>query len=196
MNQRQAGFTLAELLVVAAIVALLATLAVPYLLRASAHRRVALAASELASALRLTRSMAVTAGVNHALKLRMGDDGTVTYTIYRDGDGDGVRNHDIQKGIDPPESHPRPLQGLGGRVRFGIPTAYVPREPGSRRRLQRVEDPIRFNRSDLASFSPLGESTPGSLYFTDGYHLSVVRLYGRTGKVKLLHYNPRREAWY
>ena len=196
MANKQDGYTLAELLVVAIIVALLATLAVPPLLRASAQRRVTLAAGELAVALRQTRALAVVRGVNVALKLRTASDGTVSYTLYQDGDGDGVRNQDIDQGIDPPQSSPRRLQGLGGRVRFGLPTEYIPRAPGSRRRLARLEDPVRFNRSDLASFSPLGESTPGSLYFTDGHALAVVRLYGRTGKVKLLRYNPRTERWY
>jgi prepilin-type N-terminal cleavage/methylation domain-containing protein len=196
MKNKQAGFTLAELLVVATLIGLLASLAVPSLLRASAQRRVTLAAGELAGALRQARSLAVTRGVNVALKLRTAADGTVSYTLYQDGDGDGVQNRDIDRGIDPAQSQPRRLQGLGGTVRFGLPTSYIPRAPGSRRRLTRLEDPVRFNRSDLASFSPLGESTPGSLYFTDGNALAVVRLYGRTGKVKLLRYNQRRELWY
>ena len=47
--------------------------------------------------------------------------------------------------------------------------------PGRRRatrdppgRFRRRTDPLRFNSSDLASFGPLGTSTPGSLYLTDG----------------------------
>ena len=73
-------------------------------------------------------------------------------------------------------------------------TFAVRRNP--RRRLDRLDDPIRFNRSDIASFNQIGRSTPGSLYLTDGrYLLSVVRLFGRTGKVKVMRYDPETEVW-
>ncbi len=121
----------------------------------------------------------------------------VTFTLYRDGDGDGVRTADIRTGVDPALQPPRRLTHLGGGVRFGFPPGPAPRDPGDpARRLDRLVDPIRFNRSDIASFSPLGASTPGSLYLTDGrWHLSVVRLFGRTGKVKVLRYDRRAETW-
>ena len=91
----------------------------------------------------------------------------------------------------------RRIQHLGRAVRFGIPAGRPPRDPSDPRRLLgRLEDPIRFNRSDLASFNPLGGSTPGSLYLTDGHHhLTVVRLYGITGKVMILNYDYADEAW-
>ena len=48
----------------------------------------------------------------------------------------------------------------------------------------------------MASFGPLGTSTPGSLYVTDGLeNLAVVRIFGRTGKVKIMLYDPATEAW-
>jgi hypothetical protein len=48
----------------------------------------------------------------------------------------------------------------------------------------------------MASFSPLGESTPGSLYLTDGLdNLAVVRIFGRTAKVKVMLYDREREVW-
>ncbi|MES1211289.1 MAG: hypothetical protein ABUL63_03035, partial [Acidobacteriota bacterium] len=57
-------------------------------------------------------------------------------------------------------------------------------------------DPIRFNSSDLASFGPLGTSTPGSLYLTDSQkRLMAVRVYGRTGKVKVIAYDFDAEVW-
>jgi hypothetical protein len=86
---------------------------------------------------------------------------------------------------------------MGGHVRFGFPPGPAPKDPGNpSRRLDRLEDPIRFNRSDIASFNHLGGSTPGSLYLTDGQsHLAVVRLFGRTGKVKVMHYDSITETW-
>jgi hypothetical protein len=86
---------------------------------------------------------------------------------------------------------------MGSLVRFGFPPGAAPRDPGDpSRRLGNLRDPIRFNRSDIASFGPLGGSTPGSLYLTDSkYRLAVVRLFGRTGKVRILRYDPATEKW-
>ena len=114
-----------------------------------------------------------------------------------DGDCDGVLTADIDSGIDPAVSPPRQLAHFGSFARFGFPPGPAPRDPGDPgRRLDRLDDPIRFNRSDIASFNHLGGSTPGSLYLTDGrYLLSVVRVFGRTGKVKIMRYDQETEKW-
>ena len=196
MRLRSRGFTLTELLLVIAIALLLSTLT-PRVATWSAGLRVRLAAYELVGALRLARGTAIRLGVNVGVKFRTAANGGVSFTLYEDGDGDGVLTRDIDAGVDPRNGLPRQLQHFGSRVGFGFPRDIRPRDPGDpRRRLDRLEDPIRFNRSDLASFSPLGGSTPGSLYLTDGrHHLVVVRVFGRTGKVKILHYDPQTERW-
>ena len=61
--------------------------------------------------------------------------------------------------------------------------------------MDRLDDPIRFGRSDLASFGPLGTASPGSVFLTDGYHLFAVRVYNRTGKIQVLRYVREREEW-
>jgi hypothetical protein len=81
-------------------------------------------------------------------------------------------------------------------MRFGFPPGRPVRDPGDPRKLLSTDDPIRFNQSDLASFGPLGTSTPGSLYLTDGQsRLLAVRVYGRTGKVKVIAYDFDAEVW-
>ena len=118
-------------------------------------------------------------------------DGGVEWSLYRDGDGDGVLSQDIESGVDPRVGPARQLAHLGRQVRFGFPPGPPPRDPGDpRRRLDRLDDPIRFNRSDLASFDPLGGATPGSIYLTDGRHqLAAVRVLGVTGRVRVLVYD-------
>jgi hypothetical protein len=55
---------------------------------------------------------------------------------------------------------------------------------------------VRFNASDLAAFGPIGTSTPGSVYLTDGAdRLMAVRVFGRTGKVKVIVYDFAAEVW-
>ena len=195
-RRRAGGFQLLEILVSLAIVLVVSTLTLPELFRLSAGLRVRLAARELAGALRTARSLAVRHNARVAVRFRRQEAERTTWTIYRDGDGDGVLNRDIDSGVDPPLAPARRLFHLGRHVRFGIPEGPPPRDPGDpRRRLGKLRDPVRFNRSDLASFSPLGGSTPGSLYLTDGERLAVVRLCGRTGKVKILYYDRRTETW-
>lgn len=196
MKRKFNGFSLLELIVVLALLALVFT-AAPRVTVWSSALEVRLAAAELVTTLRQARSTAMRLGVKVAVKFRTSSNGSVSFTLHRDGDGDGVLNADIDRGIDPPLALPRQMHHFGTRVRFGFPRGDAPRDPGDpRRRLRRLEDPIRFNRSDLASFGPLGGSTPGSLYLTDGRHnLSVVRVFGRTGKVKVMRYDRRAKRW-
>lgn len=196
-KRSQKGFQLVELLVCLSVVSFLLTLGVPPLLRLSGDVRLYLAANELVGTLRLARAWAVRRDANVAVKFRTKPDGTVTFALYRDGDGDGVLNQDIDKGIDPEVSPQRPLAHLGRGFGFGFPPGPAPRDPGSPGRLlDHLEDPIRFNQSDLASFDPLGTATPGSLYVTDGVsRLAVVRVTSRTGRVRVLTYDPKARAW-
>ncbi len=190
------GFQLAEVTVALGVLAFLLTLGAPPLLRASGDLRLRLAGAELVSALRLARSWAVRHSANVAVKFRTDHDGTVTFTLYRDGDGDGVLNSDIDAGVDPQVEPPRRLSNLGRGFGFGFPPGPPPPDPGSPGHVLQMSDPIRFNQSDLASFSPLGTSTPGSLYFTDGLRrLAVVRVANHAGTMRILTYDPERRVW-
>jgi len=191
------GFTIIEWVLVLAILGLFASLTFPDLFLLTRSLRVDLASRELQSVLRLARSRAIREGTKVGVKFRTDGKGRYSFSLYRDGDGDGVLTRDIDSGVDPRLEPPRELIHLGRRIRLGFPVGPAPRDPGDpSRRLTRLDDPIRFNRSDIASFNHLGASTPGSLYITDGLHfLSAVRVFGRTGKVKILRYDVVSETW-
>jgi type II secretory pathway pseudopilin PulG len=194
---RERGYQIAELVVVMAILSVLLLFGLPSLTRMSAGLRLTLAAAELQSVLREARSLAIRENTEVAVKFYPREDGFATWAVYRDGDGDGVLNRDITAGVDPQVKPPRPLEQLGRRLRFGFPPGKPARDPGDpSSRLPPTGDPIRFNSSDLASFGPLGTSTPGSLYLTDSQkRLMAVRVYGRTGKVKVIVYDFDAEVW-
>jgi hypothetical protein len=197
MPRTDAGYQLIELLIALAISSLVLVAGIPPLLRLSAKLRTELAAAEVVSTLRVARAFAVRHSANVGVKFRVGEAGVVTWALYRDADGDGVLTADIESGADPEVLPEQRLAHFGRSVRFGFPPGRAPRDPGDpRRRLDRLEDPIRFNRSDIASFGHLGTSTPGTVYVTDGVrHLAAARVFGATGKVRRLVYDAEREVW-
>ena len=187
MTSALKGFTLIELLVVLAVLGSLITLGLPPLLESTDDLRLTMAAGEIAGVLRSSRSFALRYNANVAVKFNTEQAGVVTFALYRDGTGNGVLNQDIDSGKDPQVMPPQSLKFLGRDVGFGFPPGPPPRDPSTGAPMDRLDDPIRFNGSDLASFSPLGTATPGSVYLCNGRGpLRVVRLLDRTGKVSTL----------
>lgn len=152
------------------------------------------AAAELSAGFLRARAYALTKGISVALKFRK-DGGRWEWALFRDGNGNGVLNAEIASGVD---------RSLGLAIVW--PRADVipgilkgtpvpdPGSPGSA--LDRLDDPIRFNSSDLCSFSPLGESTPGSVYLWDGRdRMAVVRVFGRSAKVRTLFHYRGEKSW-
>ena len=197
MTLVQKGFTLIDLVVVLAVLGSLLTLGVPSLLRGTDDLRLHMAAGEIAGVLRSSRSFAQRYDANVAVKFNTGKNGVVTFALYRDGNGNGVLNKDITSGKDRLVMPPQSLKFMGRDVGFGFPPGPPPRDPGTGKPMDRLDDPIRFNDSDLASFSPLGTSTPGSVYLCNrSGRLMVVRVFDRTGKVSLLAYDAKTQKWH
>jgi type II secretory pathway pseudopilin PulG len=193
---RASGFQLVELVIVLAILSMIVLLLVPPVLSLSASVRVDLAAHEVAMALAEAKALARTRSSYVGLKLWV-EESRVAFACYHDGNGDGVRTADIVSGVDRPMTPLRVFHYFGPGVGFGFPPGVAPRDPADpAHRLGRLTDPIRFNSSDIASFGPLGTATPGSLYLTDGRsQLYAVRVQDMTGKVRVLRWNARRDAW-
>ena len=152
------------------------------------------AAAELSAGFLRARAYALTKGISVALKFRK-DGGRWEWALFRDGNGNGVRNAEIASGVDRPLGLAIvwPRTDVIPGILKGTPVPD-PGSPGST--LDRLDDPIRFNSSDLCSFSPLGESTPGSVYLWDGRdRMAVVRVFGRSAKVRTLFHYRGEKIW-
>jgi hypothetical protein len=129
-----------------------------------------------------TRSMAIASGKYTAIRFE-DCEGDPCYSTYRDGDRDGVRSDDIREGRDVRLEGPFPLTGGAPSVRVGI-NPDVPEIPPARGTLE--GDPIRFGRSRMVSFSPIGESTPGTFYLAGEDVQGAVRVNGGSARVRLM----------
>ena len=183
------GFTLAELMVAVAIIAIMVAISIPRLSSVSRQRAVKGGAGDIAAVLRFARSRAVARSANCGVKFR-NVNGSWHYAIYDDGDHDGVRNDDITKGVDRLYRASEPLLRGVGPVRIGLPD--IPqRDPDHGDIIDPDDSPIRFGKSQICSFSPTGAGTPGSVFVSDGISRTmIVRVYGSTGRVKLLTCTP------
>lgn len=191
------AFTLIDLMVAMAVLGVLAALATPPLQRMHDGLELRLAAEEVAGVMRQARQHAVMHNVHVGVKFTTDEEtGFVFMHLYRDGDGDGVRNHDIDSGDDEPMSVPQPLTHVGRRVHFGFPDGPMPRKVSGYGTLTGRDDPIRFNQSDIASFGPMGTATPGTLYLTDGsLRVAAVRISSRNGRLKIYLWNRNTGVW-
>jgi Type II transport protein GspH len=189
-----AGYSVAEAVGVLAIVSVVVTLVAPGFTRLNAALAVRSSAGEVQAMLFQARALAISRGRYVGVKFRKNGN-RYEWALYGDGNGNGIRTAEIAKGVDPPLGITIPW--TRSDVRPGILKGSRVPDPGDpHKALDRLDDPIRFNASDICSFSPLGESTPGSIYLWDGRdRMAVVRVFGRTAKVRTLYYRRGEKEW-
>jgi type II secretory pathway pseudopilin PulG len=190
---KSAGYSLVEILAVGAITLSTLLVALPVAQGLYASVRIHTAGQQAAMTFRLARATAIRSGRETAVRIEIDPDGYQLGT-YRDGNGNGVRTAEIKKGIDPPG--PGAHGWDRGDVRISIlRTVKVP-DPSTPSKFLDPSDPVRFNSSNLCSFSPLGECTPGSLYLSDGRsRMAVVRVFNRTGRIRVLYFKAGSRRW-
>ncbi len=189
-----AGVTLTELLLWMAVSSWASVLMTAGVARLEESVAIRSAVHETTVAFYRARSSAIARNRNVGLKFRKNGP-RHEWTVYVDGNGNGVLSSEISSGVDPglgvylPWSRNDVLPGIMNDI-------PVPDPSNPNRYLDRIDDPIRFNNSDICSFSGIGESTPGSVYLWDGRdRMAVVRVFGATAKVRTLYYRRGERGW-
>lgn len=122
--------------------------------------------------------------------------GTWQWWEVRDGNGNGLRTAEVRDGTDIKSSGPHRLETTHRGVRLGFLTGQVVPAIPPQSGVLGGNDPIRFGRPDLISFSPRGRSSSGTLYITDGRHrLYGVRLYGASTRIRVWRWDDREMQW-
>ncbi len=190
------GYTLAELLATLAIVAMAVAVTLPAAAMLRDGGRAAAGARTMATLLSAQRWKSVAGHRTRGLQFRKIGDGW-SWREVADGNGNGLRTAEIHRGIDPVLSSDVSLERQVEDVRLGFPPGGpFPEAPPGTGSLGAGDDPVRFGRSDLVSFSPVGSASSGTIYVTDGRSaLFAIVLFGPTARLRVWRYLKRERRW-
>lgn len=192
--RHERGLTVVELVAVLAIMGLVMAVALPNLVEARRAAGLVRVARVVAANTHLCRLRAINARRNAGLVFAQ-ERGQWVFTPTMDGDGDGVSRRDLERGVDRALAPTVRLDTLCAGATVGVPAAWKVPNPSGRGRLQ-VADGLAAGRSDIISFSPLGDATPSTVYVNDGAgRLLAIRIYGATARVRALEWRAGWQRW-
>lgn len=195
MGVDQQGTSLVGVLCSLALLALLITLAVDALQPTIDRRGAEACAAQLAGELRRAAVEAVSSARSRGLVFpESGADEPLRWA--EDGDGDGIRRSDLAAGVDH-SSGSRWLAATVDRCRIGRPPGVALRElPPSTLPLDRAAPSVRFGSSRIASFTPEGTATAGSLFVSAGGDgVCAVVVNGASARSRVFCWDPLLQAW-
>jgi type II secretory pathway pseudopilin PulG len=186
----QAGASLAEMVLALAIAVVLMSFAAPVTASVVDASRARHAATFAAVRLRFARQQAVARSASTGLVFdQVGTSWTIS--ICMDGNGNGLRRADLRSGIDTCPEGPFDVATMFPGVQIAVdgtirgPDGDAP-----------SSDPVRFGSSNLASFSPTGTCTAGSLFLRSAKGVQyAVRIAGITGRLRILRYDAASRTW-
>lgn len=193
---RYRGVSLVELLAALVLIGVLTSVLLPTGAEMVADARAAAGAREMAATLQSMRWLAVSTNRSHGLFFDLDQRGW-HWRVVRDGNGNGLRTAEVRDGTDPVVSGPYRMENSVQGLYLGFPSvSRVPAIPPRSGSIANLADPVKFGRSDLVSFSPLGTASSGTLYLTDRRHaLRAVVLFGPTVRVRVWRFDTREARW-
>lgn len=185
-----AAFSVVDLLVALGVAATFSAVAVPSMRASVDEMRVSAAARHVVARLQQARAQAVMGGRSTAVRFTSGVGG-YSMTGYEDGNGNGVLASDIADGIDRVVSVAErlrdPFPGVDFGARPAVPGVEGSAPPGA--------DPIRLGSANAVTFTPDGTASAGSVYIGARDVQYVVRIYGETGRTRVMRFYPSTGQW-
>ena len=186
------GFTFVELLFTTGLLAVLTAAAAPQIIAGLDEWQTLGAVRYLSSRLHQARMEAAVRNADTALRfVRAGS--SYEYSVVVDGNRNGVRLSDVQGGVDGVLRAGERLADRFSGVNFGALPGLPAVDPSG---TAPGADPIRLGTNDMVTFTPLGSSSPGSLYVRGRGNVQyVLRVFAETGKIRILKFYPGSRQW-
>ena len=187
------GYTLLETICAAALCAIVGAIAVPVIGGTLDRERTIIGAHFLAGQLQRARLEALKRARSVAMHVALVGERT-SIRLFVDGDGDGVRQHDIDDGVDPPLA---PQEFVDDRSRgVSLRINQTVADLGGAGELAAGDDPLRIGNTALLAFSPIGSATSGTLYIAGhrGPQMAI-RVFGGTGRVRVMTFDAQARQW-
>jgi type II secretory pathway pseudopilin PulG len=184
-----AGFTVVDLLIALTLTVLISALAAPRTAHTVSVTQGRHAAALVAARIRLARLHAVTTRKATAVVFDLVG-GHWQLRVCRDETGDGVRRADIAAGLDICVGDPVVVHRRVSRADI----AWLPGVPDPDG-LPGTGTPVRFGSSSMASCTPVGGCTPGTVFVLAGSEQFAVRVTGATGRTRVMRYDRGTGAW-
>ncbi len=188
MRSNEKAYSLVELMMVVLLMVIVAGLSIPRGWDLAKEYRLRGAAHYFRGLFRQVRSEAAAKGRYTAIVFDEVE-GEPVLSLYIDGNGNGVRRADMRSGVDQRIREYWRLSDYFSGVRYGTP----PRNAVTAAGKQPNFPPLRFGRGRMLSFSPIGTSTSGTLFLSNGQgFIYAVIVLGSSGRVRLARYRAGR----
>jgi Tfp pilus assembly protein FimT len=182
MKRAEIGHSLVEMLMMMTLIGIIAGIGIPRCWESVQEYRLRGASLYMRGLLRQIRAQAAAKNAYMGIVFDE-EEGQPALSIYIDGNHNGIRRAEIRSGVDKKLRGPWRLSEVFPGVRYGSPP--------------RGADPpfpeLRIGRSKIVSFSPIGTSTTGTLFLSNGQGaVHAVILLGATGRVRLARFRGGR----
>lgn len=188
------GAAFIDIIVATSICVLMAAIAVPVIGGTLDRERTIIGARYLAGLLQRARLESLKRARPVAVRVEVIGDRT-QLRLFADGNGNGVRQHDIDHGIDLPLT---PMVWLDDQTRdISLRINQNVTDVSGGMTLEPGDDPLRIGNTSLLTFSPVGSATSGTLYVAAhrGPQMAI-RVFGATGRVRVLMFDAQTRQWH
>ncbi len=188
------GVALIDIVVAVAVALVMAAIAVPVIGGTLDRERTIVGAQYLAGQLMRARLDSLKRGRAVAVRIEIIDDRT-QFQLFADGNGNGVLQRDIDRGIDLPLTDQEWLDDQARDIALRVNQDIT--DVAGSATLSAGDDPLRIGNTSLLAFSPLGSATNGTLYVAAhrGPQMAI-RVFGANGRVRVLMFDAQSRQWH